>query len=463
MIGKPEILSRAAEWSLRPDVVEKDYALGWMLAAVSLDEETSDGWILKGGTCVKKCFIETYRFSEDLDFSLRPDVSYDVSAIERTLTRLAALVGEMCGIAMPHDQIVVKERRDKLGRPTFEGRIGYRGPLQAPNWPRILFDITQHEPIIEEPVLRRVLHPYSDALPEDAVVRTYSFEELLAEKTRALLERTRPRDLYDVVYITTNVEGIDVSRLRMLFRSKCAVKQLTAPSRKELVDVIMASAELRAEWANMLAHQLQELLPIDGVLERIDEALAWIDERVTRVREALVSPPTSVEGVVMSGTAPRGLGGPIERLRFAGANRLLVEFTYRGKPRRAEPYSLRIADTGNLLLYAHELASGIVKSFKVAEIVGLRTTQTTFTPRYAIELGFAPVASSRRPSIEPARSAVSRPRRTGVRTGPVYVFQCPLCGKKFRRKKHDTRLRRHNLSNTDVPCGGRSGVLVGTG
>ena len=32
MIAKQDILDRAAEWGLRPDVVEKDYVLGWLLA-----------------------------------------------------------------------------------------------------------------------------------------------------------------------------------------------------------------------------------------------------------------------------------------------------------------------------------------------------------------------------------------------------------------------------------------------
>jgi predicted nucleotidyltransferase component of viral defense system len=46
--------------------------LGWLLAAASQHAVVREHWILKGGTCVKKCFFETYRFSEDLDFSLLP-------------------------------------------------------------------------------------------------------------------------------------------------------------------------------------------------------------------------------------------------------------------------------------------------------------------------------------------------------------------------------------------------------
>ena len=30
----------------------------------------ADTWIFKGGTCLRKCYYETYRFSEDLDFTV---------------------------------------------------------------------------------------------------------------------------------------------------------------------------------------------------------------------------------------------------------------------------------------------------------------------------------------------------------------------------------------------------------
>jgi predicted nucleotidyltransferase component of viral defense system len=52
-------------------VVEKDYVLGWILAGMYGHEELAESWVFKGGTCLKKCYFETYRFSEDLDFTLR--------------------------------------------------------------------------------------------------------------------------------------------------------------------------------------------------------------------------------------------------------------------------------------------------------------------------------------------------------------------------------------------------------
>ena len=71
MIPKAEILRLATESSLQPNVVEKDYVLGWLLAGIHQHPVLGQSWVFKGGTCLKKCYFETYRFSEDLDFTLR--------------------------------------------------------------------------------------------------------------------------------------------------------------------------------------------------------------------------------------------------------------------------------------------------------------------------------------------------------------------------------------------------------
>jgi predicted nucleotidyltransferase component of viral defense system len=139
MISKQDILERAREWQLRPEVVEKDYVLGWLLAAIAQLDETSEQWVFKGGTCVKKCFFETYRFSEDLDFSILPDGIYSEDELRDVLREVTALASELSGIEFAAEALSVRSRLDKLGRLTFEGKIGYRGPLAIPGWPRVLF------------------------------------------------------------------------------------------------------------------------------------------------------------------------------------------------------------------------------------------------------------------------------------------------------------------------------------
>ncbi len=49
--------------------MEQDYVLSWVLAGISKVEVLSETLVFKGGTALKKCYFDDYRFSEDLDFS----------------------------------------------------------------------------------------------------------------------------------------------------------------------------------------------------------------------------------------------------------------------------------------------------------------------------------------------------------------------------------------------------------
>src|SRR5271168_4761083 len=88
LIDKREILDLAAQTSLTPHVVEKDYVLGWMLAGIYAHEELAESWIFKGGTCLKKCFFETYRFSEDLDFTLIKSEHLDADFLKNAFSEI---------------------------------------------------------------------------------------------------------------------------------------------------------------------------------------------------------------------------------------------------------------------------------------------------------------------------------------------------------------------------------------
>lgn len=470
MISRQDILDRAAEWQLRPEVVEKDYVLGWLLCSIGLQEEIQATWVFKGGTCIKKTYFETYRFSEDLDFTLSPDAAYTEAGIREHLQAIVRQCTEISGIEFPVDQVRVLPRHNKAGQPTFQGRIYYRGPLQRmQNYASIIFDITNQESVVAEPIARPVFHPYPDELLPELTVRCYSLEELLAEKTRALYERTRPRDLYDVVYLLENcVEALGLAEVRRVFSEKCAFKGLTLPSADELRQLVSGNEELRADWTNMLAHQLPNLPDIEDVVARFNGLAGFVDEPEFVAAEAVLpSASVSVQEtpIGLSGIRYWGSGLPLETVRFAGANRLLLEFDYHGKHRVVEPYSLREArTTGNILLYAWELSSGQIKAFKVNEIAGARASNTGFSPRYRVELSSQgpvsiPLATSSPRAYSPRPSMPSR--KSTAHSGPTYIYECPYCNKRFRRQKHDSKLNPHK-SKDGWDCPGRTGYLVDT-
>jgi predicted nucleotidyltransferase component of viral defense system len=417
MIIKQDILDRATEWQLRPGIVEKDYVLGWLLAALGAHAVAGTRWVFKGGTCIKKCYLETYRFSEDFDFSLVQDASYTEEELREILQSVARTAFEMSGIDFPLDRVKIRSRQGKQGRATFEGSVYYRGPLDTPEVARVLFDITRHEPVLNSTGRRPIFHPYPDPLPDGSAVTAYSLSELLAEKTRALYERSRPRDLYDVVYLLENrPDGFDLPRVRELFAGKCTAKNLTVPSSAQILEVVRNEAELRSEWENMLTHQLPVLPALDDLLRRLPDLLTWIDmpKAVMPVMRLAQVPISAREAVIApSGIQYWGGGGSLETIRFAGANRLLLEFTYNGRRRRVEPYSLRRAQTGNLLFYGWEEGSDHIKAFNTATMADVRATNTSFQPRFRIEFtSYGPLAAPQ--AAQPIRMGVHsfpRPRR----------------------------------------------------
>ncbi len=70
MITVKEINRLSAENKVSDRQIEKDYILTWVLNGISNHAILKKAVVFKGGTLLKKCYFEDYRFSEDLDFTL---------------------------------------------------------------------------------------------------------------------------------------------------------------------------------------------------------------------------------------------------------------------------------------------------------------------------------------------------------------------------------------------------------
>ena len=178
MIPKQEIMTLAAELQLQAHVVEKDYALGWFLAGISAHPEIGPRWVFKGGTCLKKCFFETYRFSEDLDFTLQDAAHLDEAFLAQVFEEIGEWVYDACGLQLPPEARKFEVFTNPRGSLSAQGRVGYRGPLgRTGDPPRIKLDLAADEILVLTPVQRPVHHPYTDVPAEGIHVLSYSFEE----------------------------------------------------------------------------------------------------------------------------------------------------------------------------------------------------------------------------------------------------------------------------------------------
>jgi len=230
MITQRELLALRAEWSLDVGVIEKDYLLGWLLAGIANHDALSRTWVFKGGTCLRKCYYETFRFSEDLDFTIVEGGPEEPGELTRIFVEIAEWIREESGIELIVDDSSFRRRINRRGRPTVEGRVAYRGPSGQSSLPKVKLDLTSDEVLAERPVIRPIGHPYSDSLPVQGVL-SYSITELFGEKLRALAERCRPRDLYDVVHMHRHPDLIGLSgSVRRALQRKCAHAGIEVPT-----------------------------------------------------------------------------------------------------------------------------------------------------------------------------------------------------------------------------------------
>ena len=209
MIDRREILDIAGTLGLLPQVIEKDYVLGWVLAGIYQQPSLSESWIFKGGTCLKKCYFETYRFSEDLDFTITDPSHIDRDFLAGVFRDIGEWIYEKTGIELPEAMQDFDIFENPRGSVSCQGKLSYRGPIapRSGGLPRIKLDLTPDELLVLPSAKRTIFHDYSDAPEEEITVLCYAYEETFAEKVRALAERARPRDLYDVINLFRNAEA----------------------------------------------------------------------------------------------------------------------------------------------------------------------------------------------------------------------------------------------------------------
>jgi len=256
MIPEMELREKARENGVPLSTVERDYAQNWLLKHLSVIEMA-----LKGGTGIRKVYVENYRFSDDLDFTLLRKM--DKKKIEEEILEGIKRVREESGINF-EENLQLKENVNG-----YEGIVRFRITRRTGDPMRIKLDITKNE---REKILlpleeKEIIHPYSDEC--NAKVISYSLEEIVAEKIRSLFERTRPRDLYDVWKLW---DRIDSEKVMKILPEKCKFKEVKIDKNalQERKD------DFKNAWETSLRHQLKEVpdfTQVFGEILRIIESI----------------------------------------------------------------------------------------------------------------------------------------------------------------------------------------------
>lgn len=215
---------------------------------------------------MKRCFFGDYRFSEDLDFTLVDEVSFEI--ILAGLDRLFEDVRQLSGVSLRY----AREDRHSHAN-TYAFYIGYEGPLPGGR-KEIRVDITIRELIVSPLIERSVLRAYEEYtdLPEDALIRVYALEEIATEKIMAVTDpaRNEPRDLYDLWFL---VDGghVELTDLGEALRQKLAFKGRAVRRLREVL--VGKETRLRRDWERRLSDQMAQLPPFDAVFRAVQRSL----------------------------------------------------------------------------------------------------------------------------------------------------------------------------------------------
>ncbi len=248
MIPPGEIQSIAGKEGIRDTQIEKDYVISWVTYGIANSPFLKENLVFKGGTVLKKVYFPDYRFSEDLDFTFRGK-DFDTEAIMTAFNELIEWTYEESRILLS----VQRETQHDTGN--FNFYLAYTGPLGGAGANKdIKVDISQDELICYAPEEKQIINTYSD-LEEKYSIFCYSPGEVIAEKMRSVMQRTTPRDIYDLWYLL-EVEGQDIEDHVFAFQDKAKYKGYVP---NELIKVIEQKEKTYAQhWKDHLANQMTE-------------------------------------------------------------------------------------------------------------------------------------------------------------------------------------------------------------
>src|ERR1700733_3591828 len=406
MIPDKEIEQKAAEFSISPINVEKDYVYGWLLKAIYDRPQLAPRLVLKGGQALRKAYLPQTRFSKDLDFSALEHL--DAGFLERELRQVCAHVTAATGVRFLDNMVIRDKELPIQDVDALEGRLYFKGFYGEENLNlRAQLDVTQFDRIYLPVQSRGLLHAYSDARDCAAPIRVHKLEEILASKLTALLHRRKPVDLYDLLYAILIARDYPVARLEVVstFLKKSIFEPQPNLAKEQLLAIPLGAFE--GIWPSLIV-PAAALIAFSFVTANfytlIDSLFALIVPAATltpSVAQPLSRPLGRVGGGFPGGV--RGLGGvsPLrantrQTLVTAAHNQHMVEMVYDGHTRLVEPYKLefyvRKSDGhGSEYFWGWDISGGKsgkvgIKQFFCHKIASATESSRTYVPRFPLEL-----------------------------------------------------------------------------
>ena len=253
--------NKKAPWIFSAQV-EQDLIIERILIELYQDIYIQERLVFRGGTALNKLFCEkAYRYSEDLDFT-----QLNAEPMGPVMTRIRKVVDPLLG-----------KPKWKQTESMVTFYYGFICEVHPQTKMRIKIEINTREHIS---FLGTQKVPYaldSKWFSGQASILTVHLEEMLASKMRALYQRNKGRDLFDIIHFYYNHINLDWKRVMHCFETimetsgtpitravfeKNLIQKINSPVYLKDMDVLIAPwvQRYRQEDAMKLFHHITPLL-----------------------------------------------------------------------------------------------------------------------------------------------------------------------------------------------------------
>lgn len=253
MISRSELRRIAEIKHLTIRNAEKDYLLELLLYFLSDDRRSL---VFKGGTALFK-FYNLNRFSEDLDFDAIGKRFNADKIIKKIIRNL-----ELSGM-----QRTLSEKIEYSNETNI--RFAIRGPLYDGNknsMSRVTINISKRERPIST-IMKLLISTYPEIPSFELSV--LDIEEIAAEKIRCIITREKPRDIYDLWFLSKKGITLNVS----LINKKLKIYKLTYSQIKFIEKVNEKQKMWKRDLQDLIIGNLPEF--DDVVTELVDCSKTW--------------------------------------------------------------------------------------------------------------------------------------------------------------------------------------------
>jgi len=267
----------------RADLIEKDLILHQVLSDLSTNKFFKESFVFKGGTCLAKCYLDYFRFSEDIDFTWKNQTVFEGKSqndIRRYLSPIIDEIGktfEDIAKVRNLDFRCTKQDRNYVELTGSDKICTFKVWYQSEVLGRKTFLKVQMNFVekicysFNSAKLRSIICENTDELTalfpefkdytEKIAFDVYDPREILSEKIRAILTRqgTKARDYLDI-YLIEKKFGISLDEVFDYAKQKTMFTlNLYARYRRNLQDKKLTIMSMPFNWGEEKGLLLKEI------------------------------------------------------------------------------------------------------------------------------------------------------------------------------------------------------------